>query len=63
MSQATQPVSAAGGPDRRRWAVMFIFITVLLDIMALGLVAPILPGPQHSSAILMGLHGLLYYCR
>ena len=44
MSQAPQPVSAAGGPDRRRWAVMFIFITVLLDIMALGLVAPILPG-------------------
>ena len=30
-------------PHQQR-AVIFIFITVLLDIMALGLVAPILPG-------------------
>ena len=38
MTMADPPVR------HRRGAVLFIFVTVLLDIMALGMVAPILPG-------------------
>lgn len=44
MSASPLPVAPGETPERGRWAVLFIFITVLLDIMALGLVAPILPG-------------------
>ena len=41
----TKAPSDGGSPaPHRQRAVIFIFITVLLDIMALGLVAPILPG-------------------
>src|SRR5438874_1481942 len=30
-------------PDHRRAAVIFIFITILLDMLALGMVIPVLP--------------------
>ena len=42
MSDANPPPTLQ--VPHRRGAVFFIFITVLLDIMALGMVAPILPG-------------------
>lgn len=38
------PQTQAPPSPHRRGAVLFIFVTVLLDIMALGMVAPILPG-------------------
>ncbi len=38
------PHTDPGHPPPKRGAVLFIFVTVLLDIMALGMVAPILPG-------------------
>lgn len=37
------PVPAAPMPAPRRAAVVFIFVTVLLDVMALGLILPVLP--------------------
>src|SRR6188474_523830 len=30
-------------PERRRAAVIFIFITILLDMLALGMIIPVLP--------------------
>src|ERR1700678_4777101 len=35
--------SAAGVPPARGAAVTFIFVTILLDMLALGLIMPILP--------------------
>ncbi len=37
------PVPGRGQPKSARLAILFIFITVLLDAMALGMVAPVLP--------------------
>ena len=34
---------AAAGTGRRRAAAVFIYITVLLDVLALGIVAPVWP--------------------
>lgn len=35
--------SSSGAPGARRAAVTFIFITVMLDMLALGMVIPVLP--------------------
>ncbi|HBY31582.1 MAG TPA: tetracycline resistance MFS efflux pump, partial [Bradyrhizobium sp.] len=35
--------ATAAGPQPRRGAVVFIFITLLLDMLALGIIVPILP--------------------
>ncbi|MBU6461404.1 MAG: TCR/Tet family MFS transporter [Bradyrhizobium sp.] len=43
MSEATEPVSVTGAPPARGGAVAFIFVTILLDMFALGMVMPILP--------------------
>jgi len=37
------PAPAAGAPGPRRAAVAFIFITVLIDVLAIGLIIPVLP--------------------
>jgi DHA1 family tetracycline resistance protein-like MFS transporter len=43
MSEETVPESAVGASPPRRGAVAFIFVTLLLDMFALGLIMPILP--------------------
>jgi MFS transporter, DHA1 family, tetracycline resistance protein len=43
MSEETVPESAVGATAARGGAVAFIFITLLLDMFALGLIMPILP--------------------
>jgi len=43
MSEETVPESAVGATPVRGGAVAFIFITLLLDMFALGLIMPILP--------------------
>src|ERR1700723_4308100 len=40
--------SAVGVPPARGPAVAFIFVTILLDMLALGLIMPILPKPVKS---------------
>ncbi len=42
MSEANSADTAAG-PAERGGAVVFIFVTILLDMLALGLIIPILP--------------------
>jgi len=37
------PAGLAGAPPVRNAAVVFIFVTILLDMFALGLIMPILP--------------------
>jgi DHA1 family tetracycline resistance protein-like MFS transporter len=62
----TPSESAATGP--RRAAVIFIFITVLLDVLALGMIIPVLPklieqfrgGDTASAARYIGLFGTLW---
>lgn len=55
-------------PARRRAALVFIFITVVLDILALGLIIPILPklilefsgGESSRAAVLYGLFAVSF---
>ena len=64
MSEATEPASATGTPARGG-AVAFIFVTILLDMFALGLIMPILPklvesfvaNDTASAARIFGLFG------
>ena len=42
MTSASEPQSVVA-PKKRRAAFVFIFITILIDMMALGLIIPILP--------------------
>lgn len=56
------------GVPHRRGAVLFIFVTVLLDIMALGMVAPILPalvrqfvsGNTSEAAVIYGVFNAIF---
>ena len=65
MSEETVPQSAVGAPPVRGGAVAFIFITLLLDMFALGLIMPILPklvesfvaNDTASAARIFGLFG------
>ncbi len=43
MSEATEPASVTRTAPARGGAVAFIFVTILLDMFALGLIMPILP--------------------
>lgn len=48
MSSAPQPIAPSASPDeipapRRRAAFAFIFVTILLDMLAFGMVMPVLP--------------------
>ncbi len=64
MSEAAEPASATGTPARSG-AVAFIFVTILLDMFALGLIMPILPklvesfvaNDTASAARIFGLFG------
>ena len=64
MSEAAEPASVAGSPARGG-AVAFIFVTILLDMFALGLIMPILPklvesfvaNDTASAARIFGLFG------
>jgi len=57
-----------GSPPARRAAVTFIFMTVTLDMLALGMIAPVLPrlitgflgGNQVSAAQMIGIFGTLF---
>ena len=65
MSETTEPEIAAGAPAARGGAVAFIFVTILLDMFALGLIMPILPklvesfvdNDTASAARIFGLFG------
>ena len=62
----TEPVHASGGA--RRAALIFIFVTVLIDILAFGLIIPVLPhlvkefvgGETASAAHWVGVFGLVF---
>jgi DHA1 family tetracycline resistance protein-like MFS transporter len=64
VSEAAEPASVAGSPARGG-AVAFIFVTILLDMFALGLIMPILPklvesfvaNDTASAARIFGLFG------
>ena len=65
MSEATEPEIASVAPAARGGAVAFIFVTILLDMFALGLIMPILPklvesfvnNDTASAARIFGLFG------
>lgn len=56
-------------PGVRRAAIVFIFITVLIDILAFGVIIPVLPalvkeftgGDQARAAIWVGVFGTVFY--
>jgi MFS transporter, DHA1 family, tetracycline resistance protein len=43
MSVLTDPAAPHGRPTERKAAMLFIAITVLLDMIAIGLIIPVLP--------------------
>jgi DHA1 family tetracycline resistance protein-like MFS transporter len=65
VSQASEPADLAATPPARSGAVAFIFVTILLDMFALGLIMPILPklvesfvdNDTASAARIFGLFG------
>jgi DHA1 family tetracycline resistance protein-like MFS transporter len=65
VSEAAEPANAATTPPARGGAVAFIFVTILLDMFALGLIMPILPrlvesfvdNDTASAARIFGLFG------
>ena len=65
MSEAAEPASVTAQPPARSGAVAFIFVTILLDMFALGLIMPILPklvesfvdNDTASAARIFGLFG------
>ena len=65
-SDISVPSPAAGGP--RRAAATFIFLTVTLDMLAMGMIAPVLPrlvtgflhGNQVSASQMIGVFGTLF---
>jgi DHA1 family tetracycline resistance protein-like MFS transporter len=68
MSGGGASATAAGARRGGRAALIFIFITVLLDMMALGMVAPILPrlvtshmsGDPSTGAVIFGLFNTVF---
>jgi DHA1 family tetracycline resistance protein-like MFS transporter len=65
VNEAVEPESLAGVPVARGGAVVFIFVTILLDMFALGMIMPILPklvesfvdNDTASAARIFGLFG------
>ena len=65
MSEAAEPHIGSGAAAARGGAVAFIFVTILLDMFALGLIMPILPklvesfvsNDTASAARIFGLFG------
>ena len=68
MSEETVPESVVGASPMRGGAVVFIFVTLLLDMFALGLIMPILPklvesfvaNDTASAARIFGLFGTVW---
>jgi MFS transporter, DHA1 family, tetracycline resistance protein len=65
----TSPEGAPGhGSAKRRAAVAFIFVTVALDVLAMGMIAPVLPrlitdflgGNEPRAATIFGLFGTVW---
>jgi MFS transporter, DHA1 family, tetracycline resistance protein len=65
---AGSPVTATVGNGARKAALAFIFVTVLIDILAFGLIIPVLPhlvqefvgGDTVSAAYWVGIFGVLF---
>lgn len=63
-----QPPPSSGTNSRRRAAVVFIFVTVLLDVIAFGIIAPVLPklivgflgGRTANASEIFGLFGTIF---
>jgi len=68
MTDASQAPEPKAGPEPSRAAFAFIFVTVLLDMMALGIVIPVLPklikaflnGDTASAAHVVGYFGFFW---
>ncbi|WP_233492674.1 TCR/Tet family MFS transporter [Xanthomonas oryzae] len=64
----TLPPDSARAPGRRRAALIFIFITVLIDVLSFGVIIPVLPGlVRHftggdyvQAAVWIGWFGFLF---
>jgi DHA1 family tetracycline resistance protein-like MFS transporter len=67
-TNATLPPVPPVPPSGRRAAATFIFFTVALDMLALGMIAPVLPrliegflhGDTSSAARMLGLFGTVF---
>jgi DHA1 family tetracycline resistance protein-like MFS transporter len=65
MDKSVEESNAKAGTPRRRAAFVFIFVTVLLDMLAIGIIIPVLPklvvefvgGNTESAATIVGLFG------
>jgi DHA1 family tetracycline resistance protein-like MFS transporter len=65
---ANPPVTATDAPGARKAALAFIFVTVLIDILAFGLIIPVLPhllmdfvgGDTVHAAYWVGVFGFLF---
>ena len=65
MNDVTDQPNVAVGAVRREAAFIFIFATVLLDMLAIGIVIPVLPklivdflgGDTHAAAEILGVFG------
>ena len=58
MTDASQAPESKAGPEPSRAAFAFIFVTVLLDMIALGIVVPVLP--KLIKAVMDGLAMLTF---
>ncbi|HZD50714.1 MAG TPA: TCR/Tet family MFS transporter [Silvibacterium sp.] len=67
-SEPVSPVEISKPPGPRRAAVAFIFVTIALDMFAMGMIAPVLPrlityfmgGNQSQSAEMLGIFGTVW---
>jgi DHA1 family tetracycline resistance protein-like MFS transporter len=65
---APQDAEASAAPKRRGAALVFIFITLVLDMLALGMVVPVLPklvedfvhGDAGRAAYIVGVFGAVW---
>jgi len=68
VGEGESPMAAPEVPAGRRAAATFIFLTVTLDMLALGMIAPVLPrliagflhGDASSAAKMLGLFGTVF---
>ena len=72
-SSRPTPVSSAPAPSARQPALLFIFITLFLDVLGIGLIVPILPklvetlqggsvaAASHTYGLLAALYGLMQF--
>src|SRR6201996_7983741 len=55
------PADPPSSRDRPRWALAFIFVTVVIDMLAFGMIIPVLPGLVLQYAGGSAAHGAEIY--